>query len=203
MTSIGDQTYSVLELGSACAHWGVRLIAPLRLDAALYAPAHPCRRGTSGRPLVKGDRSPKLEQVLKEPQTIWQRVRVPWYKGHRRGLEMTSGTSVWYRIGQSVLPVRWVIGRDPTGQLDLRAYVSTRPSDQPRGLVQTFVKRWTIETTLDESRVHLGVETQRQWLDQAIARTTPCLSGLYSVVALPAHALHPTRKIPISTSAWH
>jgi hypothetical protein len=203
MTIIGDQTYSVLELGSACARWGVRLIAPLRLDAALYAPAPPRRRGTNGRPRVKGERLPKLEQVLKDPQTIWQRVRVQWYNGHRRGLEVTSGTGVWYRIGQPVLPVRWVIVRDPTGQLDPRAYFSTRPSDQPRGLVQTFVKRWTIETTFEESRAHLGIETQRQWSDQAIARTTPCLFGLYSLVALLAHALHPTGKIPISTSAWY
>jgi DDE superfamily endonuclease len=95
MTIIGDQTYSVLELGSACARWGVRLMAPLRLDAARYAPAPPRRRGTNGRPRVKGERLPKLEQVLKDPQTIWQRVRVQWYNGHRRGLEVTSGTGVW------------------------------------------------------------------------------------------------------------
>jgi hypothetical protein len=95
MTIIGDQTYSVLELGSAGARWGVRLMAPLRLDAALYAPAPPRRRGTNGRPRVKGERLPKLEQVRKDPQTIWQRVRVQWYNGHRRGLEVTSGTGVW------------------------------------------------------------------------------------------------------------
>jgi hypothetical protein len=202
-TSSGDQTDSVPELGRACARWGVRLIAPLRLDAALYAPAPPRRRGTHGRPRVKGERWPKLEQVRKAPQTIWQRVRVQWDSGHRRGLEVTSGTGVWSRIGQPVLPVRWVMVRDPTGQLAPRADCSTRPSDQPRGLTQTFVKRWTMETTFEESRAHLGSETQRQWSDQAIARTTPCLFGLYAVVALLAHALHPTGTIPLSTSAWY
>jgi hypothetical protein len=65
------------------------------------------------------------------------------------------------------------------------------------------VQRWTIETTFEESRAHLGVETQRQWSDQAIARTTPCLFGLYSVVTLLAHALHPDGKIPVQRTAWY
>jgi hypothetical protein len=88
-----------------------------------------------------------------------------------------------------VLPIRWVLVRDPTGRLTPRAYFSTCPKDQPRALVQPFVKRWTIETTFEESRAHLGLETPRQWSDLAIERTTPCLFGLYSVTALLAHAL--------------
>src|SRR3954452_21729368 len=32
-----------------------------------------------------------------------------------------------------------------------------------------------VEVTFREVRDHLGVETQRQWSDRAIARTTPCL----------------------------
>jgi hypothetical protein len=203
LTVIGDQTYSVQDLGAVCVRRGIRLIAPLRMDAALYAPAPPRPHGTNGRPRVKGERLPQLGQVLGEPQTSWQRMRVPWYDGQRRSLDVTSGTAVWYRIGQPVLPVRWVLVRDPSGQLDARAYFSTRPSDRPREVVQAFVKRWTIETTFEESRAHLGIETQRQWSDRAIERTTPCLFGLYSVVALLAHALHPDGKIPIQRTAWY
>lgn len=202
LTVIGDQTYSVLELGGACARRRVRLIAPLRMDAALYAPVPPRVPGTNGRPRVKGERLPQLNQVLKEAQTIWQRVYVRWYDGRRRPLDVTSGTAVWYRIGQPVLPVRWVLVRDPTGQLDPRAYFSTCPGDRARDIVTAFIKRWTIETTFEESRAHLGLETQRQWADRAIERTAPCLLGLYSVVALLAHALHPDGKIPIHRTAW-
>jgi hypothetical protein len=203
LTLIGDQTYSVLDLGRACTRHRVRLLAPLRLDAALYAPAPPRLAGTNGRPRVKGERLPQLQQVLKEAQTIWQCVRVRWYDGRRRELEVTSGTAVWYRIGQPVLPLRWVIVRDPKGQLEPRAYFSTCPTDRARDLIRRFVQRWTIETTFEESRAHLGVETQRQWSDQAIARTTPCLFGLYSVVTLLAHALHPDGKIPVQRTAWY
>jgi hypothetical protein len=203
MTAIGDQTYSVHELGGACAHWGVRLVAPLRLDAALYVPAPPRQLGTNGRPRVKGERLPQLAQVLKDAQTPWQRVRVRWYNGRRRQLDVTSGTAVWYRIGQPVLPIRWGLVRDPQGRLEPRAYFSTCTHDRPRAVVQRFIKRWTIETTFEESRAHLGLETQRQWSDRAIERTTPCLFGLYSVVTLLAHALHPDGKVPVQRAAWY
>jgi hypothetical protein len=203
LTVIGDQTYSVHDLGGACARRGVRLVAPLRMDAALHVPAPPREPGTNGRPRVKGERIPKLAQVLKDAQTPWQRVRVLWYNGRRRALDVTSGTAVWYRIGQPVLPIRWVLVRDPRGRLEPRAYFSTCPHDRPRAIVQQFVQRWTIETTFEESRTHLGLETQRQWSDWAIERTTPCLFGLYSVVALLAHALHPDGKVPVQRTAWY
>jgi hypothetical protein len=95
ITIIGDQAYRVHELGGTCARRGVRWIASLRMDAALSAPAPPREPGTNGRPRVKGERWPRLDQVLKETQTSWQRVHVRWYHGRRRTLEVTSGTAVW------------------------------------------------------------------------------------------------------------
>lgn len=203
LTVVGDQTYSVQDLGRRLAERRVRLIAPLRLDACLYAPAPPRLPGTNGRPRIKGERLPQLKEVLVDETTSWQTIRVRWYDGRRRQLEVTSGTALWYRTGQGVLPIRWVIVRDPKGQLEPRAYFSTCPSDQPRQMVVEFIKRWTIETTFEESRAHLGIETQRQWSDQAIDRTTPCLFGLYALVPLLAQALHPTAQIPIRRSAWY
>ena len=96
-----------------------------------------------------------------------------------------------------------VIVRDPKGRLDPRAYFSTRQRDEPRVVVLEFIKRWTIETTFEESRAHLGIETQRQYSDQAIERTTPCLFGLYWLVALLTKALHPDGQVPIRTTAWY
>jgi DDE superfamily endonuclease len=203
LTLIGDHSSSVHELGQTCARWDVRLVAPLRLDAALYVPAAPRRPGTNGRPRVKGKRLPQLAQVLQGAQTPWQRIRVRWYNGRRRELDVTSGTAVWYRIGQPVLPICWVLVRDPTGRLAPRAYFSTCTNDRPRAVVQRFITRWAIETTFEESRTHLGLETQRPWSDCAIERTTPCLFGLYSVVTLLAHALHPDGKVPVQRTAWY
>jgi hypothetical protein len=76
ITVIGDQTSSILELSSACAHGGVLLLAPFRMAAALYAPAPPRLAGTNGRPRLQAERLPQLRQMRKDRQTAWQRVRI-------------------------------------------------------------------------------------------------------------------------------
>jgi hypothetical protein len=65
------------------------------------------------------------------------------------------------------------------------------------------VCRWSTEVTFGEARRHLGVETQRQWSDLAIARTTPVLLGLYSLVALWAHELRRSQMLLPAAAAWY
>lgn len=60
-----------------------------------------------------------------------------------------------------------------------------------------------METTFEESRTHLGLATPRQCSDRALERTTPCLFGLYSMVALLANARHPDGKGPVQRTAWY
>ena len=203
LTVVGDSAYSVIELGLACRRRDVRLIAPLRLDARLFTPAPERAPGTVGRPRVAGDRLPNLDVVLADPKTAWSRVAVRWYDGADRDLEIASGTAVWYHNGIEPLPIRWVLMRDPAGRLEPRAYFSTRPEDEAATIPAEFVKRWPIEVTFEEARAHLGVETQRQWSDLAIERETPCLLGLYSVVALLGEALHRASPIAIRAAAWY
>jgi hypothetical protein len=203
LTVVGDSAYSVIELGLACRRHGVRLIAPLRLDARLFAPAPERLPGTIGRPRVAGERLPNLDVVLADPTTVWARVAVRWYDGAERELEVASGSAVWYHNGMEPLPIRWALARDPGGRLEPRAYFSTRPEDDAAAIPAEVIKRWPIEVTFEESRAHLGVETQRQWSDLAIERQTPCLLGLYSVVALLGHALHRASPIAIRAAAWY
>jgi hypothetical protein len=203
LTIVGDTAYSVIELGLACRRRDVRLIAPLRLDARLFTPAPERVPGTVGRPRVAGDRLPNLDVVLADPKTTWSEVAVRWYDGADRHLEVVSGTAVWYHNGFEPLPIRWVLVRDPAGRLEPRAYFSTRPEDEAASIPVEIVKRWPIEVTFEEARAHLGVETQRQWSDRAIERETPCLLGLYSVVALLGEALHRASPIAIRTAAWY
>ena len=61
--------------------------------------------------------------------------------------------------------------------------------------------RWQLEVTFQGVRAHLGVETQRRWFDGAIARTSPILMGLFSWIALTAHALQERRPIIQRTAA--
>jgi hypothetical protein len=203
MRLMGDSAYAVVELGLCCAKYNVTLIAPLRFDARLYAPAPPRKKGTNGRPPVKGVELPKLHEVLNDPGTEWQSMKVKWYDGIEQVVELASGTGVWYRIGLPVLPIRWVLTRDPQGKREPKAYFCTDQSLPAVEVVRSFIKRWTIEVTFEESRAHLGVETQRQWSDLAIERSTPCLLGMFSLVALFGKVLHPDGKVPVQRTAWY
>ena len=165
-------------------------ITRLRLDAALYEPAPPRRPGTVGRPRTKGARLPTLAEVLADETTRWQRVTVPgWYGEGERVVEICSATAVWRHAGLPVVPIRWVLLRDPQRRFDPQALLCTDPAREPLQIVRWFVQRWQVEVTFREVRDHLGVETQRQWSDRAIARTTPCLLGLFSIVTLLAARL--------------
>src|SRR2546423_15166902 len=188
---IGDGAYSVIEQGLTCVKLHASLIAPLRLDARLFAPPPAPRPHQMGRPPVVGKRLPKLSMVLQDPHTQWETLTVNWYAGTQCTLEVTTGTALWYSTGTEPLPIRWVLTRDPEGKREPKAYFSTDQRQSAAEIVEDFVKRWPIEVTFEESRAHLGMETQRQWSDLAIERSTPCLLGLYSVVALLGHALHP------------
>ena len=116
-------------------------------------------------------------------------------------MELTSQTAVWYRSGKSPVPIRWVLIRDPQGSFAPQALHCTDPAQHPTRILQWFVLRWQLEVTpypvrgrlFQEVRTHLGVETQRQWSDLAIARTTPVLLGLFSRTTLAAHALQDRR----------
>jgi len=203
LTVVGDQAYSVIQLGLCCRRHGVRLIAPLRRDARLFAPPPPRPAGTIGRPRKVGDRLPNLAVVLTDPSTLWAAVTLPWYDGTERVLEVATGIAWWYHSGRQPLPIRWVLSRDPQGQLEPRGAFSTCPQDTAAAILAEVIRRWPIETTFEEARAHLGIETQRQWSDLAIERETPCLFGLYTLIVLFGHALHQEDPIPIRRAAWY
>jgi hypothetical protein len=182
----------------------ITLITRFRLDAALYAPAPKRTPGKRGRPRKKGKRLPTLEQVLKEAQTSWKKILVPnWYGQGKREVEITSATAVWYHNGMPPLPIRWVLIRDPEGKFKTQALLCTDLIETPEQILKWFVMRWQLEVTFHEVRDHLGVETQRQWSDWAIARTTPALLGLFSLVTLLANTHAQKGKIPIRQEAWY
>jgi len=200
---MGDTAYSVLELGLHANAQQVTLITTGRLDAVLHEPPPERTRHTIGRPRVVGKRLPALEQVLQDPQTVWQKLTLDWYGEGERTLEICTGTALWYRYGCDPLPIRWVLTRDPSSKRPPKALFSTDPTQPAEQIIRDFMKRWSLEVTFEESRAHLGIETQRQWSDLAIERSTPLLFGLYSLVTLFGPALQPDGQIPIAQAAWY
>jgi hypothetical protein len=200
---MGDTAYTILELGLHANTQQVTLITTGRLDAVLHEPPPERSRHTIGRPRVVGTRLPALETVLQNPETVWQKLTLDWYGEGERTLEVCTGTALWYRSGYDPLPIRWVLTRDPQGKRPPKAIFSTDSTQTAEQIISDFMKRWSLEVTFEESRAHLGIETQRQWSDRAIERSTPLLFGLYSLVALFGQALHPDGHIPIAQAAWY
>jgi hypothetical protein len=201
---LGDSSFAALDLLASLVRQGLICITRLRLDAALYEPAPPRRPGAKGRPRKKGTRLPTLAQVLADPATRWQTVIITgWYGTPERRLEICSQTAVWFHSGLPPVPLRWVLLRDPAGQFEPQALLCTDPDREPVQIISWFVQRWPVEVTFREARDHLGLETQRQWSDRAIARTTPCLLGLFSITALLGSRLSTHTKRAVAAAAWY
>src|SRR3712207_5274008 len=201
---LGDSSFAALDRLAALARRGLTCVTRLRLDAALYEPAPPREPGTIGRPRTKGAGLPNLAIILADEHTCWEEVTVPgWYGEADRAIEVCSATAVWRHAGLPVVPIRWVLVRDPRHRFDPQALLCTDPARDPLQIVRWFVQRWRVEVTFREVRDHLGVETQRQWSDRAVARATPCLLALFSVVALLAARLGPRARSAVCTAAWY
>lgn len=201
---VADSGYAAIELLAWCQRLPtpVTLITRLRLDAALYAPAPARAAAQKGRPRCKGQRLPTLARRLTELDTLWSRVRVRWYGGAWRWLEVASDTAVWYHSGLPPVALRWVLIRDPKGKFEPQALLSTDADLSAAKIVSAFVRRWAMEVTFQEVRAHLGVEGQRQWNDLAIARATPLRLALFSLVTLIVNK-QPDWQASARQAAWY
>jgi hypothetical protein len=182
----------------------VTFVTRLRLDAALYDPAPPRKAGQIGRPRLKGERLPNLSVVAEDPSTCWTPATVDnWYGSGKHTVEVASGTALWYTTGLPAVPIRWVLVRDPQGEFATQALLCTDLGAEPEQILRWFVLRWQMETTFQEARRHLGVETQRQWSELAIRRTTPALLSLFSLITLFAHKRMAQSMQTVRRAAWY
>jgi hypothetical protein len=200
---VGDRGYASLEL-LAAVRPAATFITRLRLDAHLCAPPPPRTPRQIGRPRLVGKRLPTLEHWREDPATEWMSVTVPrWYSQTERVVEIVSQTAIWYHTGLPPVPIRWVLIRDPHGKFATQALLCTDLDAAPLQILSWFVLRWQMEVTFHEARAHLGVETQRQWSERAIARTTPALLGLFSFVTLLAHQPMTSSVVLLPSTAWY
>jgi hypothetical protein len=202
---VADSSFATFELLALVSRTpNFSLVTRLRMDAQLWAPAPTRKPGQKGRPPLKGKRRPSPQQVLKDGKTKWTKIEIDhWYGGDKRQVEAHSETAIWYKSGQPPVAIRWLIVRDPLGEFEPQALMTTNLEHTPLQMLSWFVRRWRMEVTFEEARAHLGMETQRQWNDRAIARSTPILLGLFSVVTLLADGLIKEQSQPVRTAAWY
>lgn len=199
-----DGGYAAVKLALVCAETpNLALVTRLRWDANLYHDPAPRRAGQRGPTPSKGARQRSLKEWAARRDTPWAEAEVTWYGGEKKKLQLFSRTALWYTPGEAPVAIRYVITRDPAGKLRDEVFACTKLAATPAQIIEWVVMRWSVETTFEEVRAHLGVETQRQWNDLAIARTTPCLLGLFSLVVLLTQRLQPDGKVPVLTTAWY
>jgi hypothetical protein len=200
---VGDRGYASLELLAAVRPVAT-FITRLRLDAHLCAPPPPRTPRQLGRPRLVGQRLPTLEQWRDDPATGWTALTVPrWYSEAERTVEVVSQTALWYHTGLPPVPIRWVLIRDPQRKFATQALLCTDLEMPPLQMLSWFVLRSQLEATFHAARTYLGVETQRQRSEPAIARTTPALLGLFSLVTLLAHQPLSSSTVSLPQTAWY
>jgi hypothetical protein len=200
---VTDGGFAAVELARACQRHRVTMICRLRLDAALYHPPGAQPPGKRGPKPKKGPRQRRLTEWASRHDTPWELIEVDWYGGGRKWMQVFSRTGLWYRRGQDPVAIRYVLTRDPEGGQSDAAYFCTGEHLPPEEILKYVVQRWSVEVTFEEARAHLGLETQRQWSDLAIVRTTPVLLGLFSVVTLAALRCYEAGFLSAEQTAWY
>jgi DDE superfamily endonuclease len=198
-----DGGFAAVSLAFACVQSQVAMVSRLRWDATLYHPPGPQPKGKRGPKPTKGKRQRRLQEWAVRSDTPWETVDVDWYGGQRKQLWVFSRTALWYTPGLPPVDIRYVLVADPEGKLRMEAFFCTNLQATPVEILQWVVMRWSVEVTFEEGRAHLGLETQRQWSDQAIARTTPVLLALFSLVTVLALQLSRRGQIPVPVTAWY
>lgn len=199
-----DGGYAAIKLALTCALLrNTALVMRFHWDAALHHPPTEKPQGRRGPQALKGARQRSPQEWARRKDTKWEETDIDWYGGKKKRMLIFTRTALWYRPGYPPVAVRYVITRDPEGELRDEVFACTDTNASPEQIISWFVMRWGLEVTFEEAREHLGMETQRQWSDLAIARTTPILLGLFSLVTIFASKLQGDGNIPVLTTAWY
>jgi len=184
---VGDAGYGTHEVARFCHRHRQRLtlVSKLHPDANLFEPPPPY--AGKGRPRVKGRALPKPREAAVAATPL--PVAVGWYGGGVRRVATADGTGGWYKSGAGLVPIRWVFVRDQSGTHRDEYFFTTDPSLTAAEVIGHYTGRWNIETTFQELRSCLGLETTRGWCRRTAVRMAPCLFGLYTAVAVLFAAL--------------
>lgn len=159
----------------------ITLISRMHPDANLYE--LPGARAKTGRPRKVGHKLLSPREVVGNTKKT-RRTSVHWYGGKKRRVGLISGQGHWFKSGKFLVPIRWVYVKDWDGTHRDEYFYTTDPLLTPEKIVEGYTGRWSIETTFQEARAYMGVETTRGWSENTILRMEPMLFLLYSITTL-------------------
>ena len=202
---VGDGSFATLKLFIHAQKVSIGMIARMKFNARLFhfPPTNYPKNKRGPKPLV-GKRLLDMEKRLTDKRIKWKTVIFSdWYGNSNQEMMITSGVAIWRKSNTMLVKIKWVLLKDPEGKLEPVLLGSTDFDLTENQVVSFFVRRWRVEVTFAEVRRHLGVETQRQWSDLAIERSTPCLMALFSIVCLFANVLNNKKNIEPNATAWY
>jgi hypothetical protein len=194
-TLVGDGEYAKVKLAKMCIRLSIGLVSRMRSDARLHE--YPKKKEWRGRTVKLGERIlPTLKHKRK-----WESGVIQWYGGVKKKVKWEAYKCLWYAgKPEVIIPIVaiWVKLREN----DEIILMCTDSGLTPREIIEMYIKRWNLEVTFRECRDYLGVETQRQWSDNAIERTTPLLFCLYSLITLIGNEIYKSEGIEKRSTAW-
>ena len=201
---VGDGGFACAKLAWTCFKNHIALVSRLKMNARIYALPEEIPAGKRGRKPKKGVRLISFKEMLKMEDLPWEEVEIAGYDGKKKRVQYLTNTAMWGVDGFCPIAIRWVLVKDPTGEMDALPLMSTDVNLTAFRIIELYVDRWGLEVTFQETREHLGVETQKQWSDKAIERTTPILMALYTIVCLIGNRLKEEDALPITEkAAWY
>ena len=180
----------------------VTLIGRGRLDAALYAPAAPRRRGQMGRRRLRGKRIASPGARAKRADTRWKKLVVHVY-GRSVTVRVLVIDALWYVAAGSEL-IRHVVVRDFPGHERDDVFLSTDPSLSAQAIIESFALRWSLEVTFHETKGKLGFEDPQNRTERAVERTAPFAFIAYTLVIV-WYAMHGYRSpaAKLASMPWY
>ncbi len=197
-----DGNFATHDLARFAARHPQRLtyLSHFYADASLYDPP-PAASGKrrKGRPRVRGRKRPSPAAVV--ARATRQQLNVAWYGGGRRRVEVVTGTGHWYQSGAGLVAIVWVWVHDKTGTHRDDYFFATDQTWTAAQIIETYTGRWNLETTFQEMRCCLGLETTRGRKAATVLRVAPCLFGLYTVV-VALYVQLPARRRQGGVLSW-
>ncbi len=200
---VGDGGFACAKLALICFKMNIALVSRLKMNARIYAIPEPFPKGKRGRKPQKGARLISFKEMIKRDDLPWEHVEIMGYNGKKKRVKFLTNTSIWGVDSYAPIAIRWVLVVDPSAEMDPLPLMSNDFNLSAVKIIELYVDRWGLEVTFQEVREHLGVETQRQWSDKAIARTTPVLMALYSIVCLIGNRMNNEEPLTAEKTAWY
>jgi hypothetical protein len=201
ITIVADSAFACYLVCLRCIKNRIGFISRLRMDARLHEFPDPSNPEKRGRKRVKGKRLANPAEIAKDPNTVWTKMLVGWYGGLEKEVLVYNLDCIW-NAGHKIVPIRMVLIKS-SPNAEAIALFSTDFNHTSEFIIETYIGRWPIEVTFEESRRHLGVETQRQWCDNSIARETPSIFASFSLITLIALKIKSEKEISVKQASWY